>query len=95
MQNSYLRLTVPFISQENNNTNKRWKHNTWPFTQLAVSLGQAVAVQCNNEKMFLDVAGDIPNLAFTGLCRKTFIASSPPLGMASNLLIILSKNEIK
>lgn len=52
-------------------------------------------MQHNNEKMFLDVARDIPNLAFAGLHSKTFIASSPPLGRASNLLIILSKNEIK
>ena len=52
-------------------------------------------MQRDNEKTFLDVACDIPNLACTGLYCKTYTASSPPLGMASSLFIILSKNEMK
>ena len=52
-------------------------------------------MQHNNKDAFLGVARDIPKLAFCGLKGKTLIVSSPPLGMASNSLIILSKNEIK
>lgn len=52
-------------------------------------------MQHNNENVFLGVARGIPNLAFCGLPCKALIVSSPPLGMASSSLIILSENEIK